>query len=151
LTSTIIKEIKYGSEAYEEAVHLRDLMLRQPLGIKFNKEELLREKTDIHIACFQGSKIIGTVILTPKSNGVARIRQVAVETSHQGKGIGRKLIAFAEKMAKERKFSEIILSARTNVLGFYKKMGYETRGNEYISQNTNVPHFRMVKNISHQH
>lgn len=143
----LIKQIKYKSKEYKEAVDLRNLILRRPLGLNFDKKELLKEKDDIHIGCFKKNKIIGTIILTPKDKDTVRIRQVAVMDKLQGKGIGSMLVKFAEKMAIEHKFSKIILSARISALNFYIKMGYKTVGEEYVSKNTNIPHFEMVKYI----
>ncbi len=144
----LIKRIKYNSQKYKEAVDLRNLILRQPLGLNFDKQDLLKEKDDIIIGCFENNKIIGTLVLTPKDRDTVIMRQVAVADKHQGKGVGSMLIKFAEKMATEHKFSKIILSARTAVLDFYIKMGYKTVGEEYVSKNTNIPHFKMVKYIA---
>lgn len=143
----LIKQIKYNSHEYWDAVDLRNKILRLPLGITFDKEELLREKSDIHIACFENDVIIGTLILTPIDNNIVRMRQVAVTEEYQGKGIGSKIVQFAEKIAVENKFLKIILSARSTALSFYKKNGYQALGNEYMGEKIKLPHFEMVKYI----
>lgn len=144
----LVKQIKYNSKDYKEMVRLRNLILLKPLGLSHNKLELMKEIDDIHVGCFNKDKIIGTLVLTPVDKDTVKIRQVAVADKHQGKGVGTKLVRFAEKIAADHKFSKIIISARTAVLDFYIKLGYKTIGEEYVSKNTNIPHFKMIKNIT---
>lgn len=143
-----IKQIKYNSKEYQEAVDLRNKILRQPLGLILDEKDLKEEKSDIHIAFFENDKIVGTLILTPKDNNTVRMRQVAVANDYQSKGIGSKLVKFAEKIAADHKFSKIILSSRSTALDFYKKNGYQTAGEEYMGEIIKVPHIDMVKYIN---
>ncbi len=143
----IVRQIEYNSPDYQEAVHLRDLILRQPLGLKLDPKDLLKEKDDLHIGCFENNKLIGVLILTPKDKNTVQMRQVAVDNKQQGKGVGSMLVKFSEKVAAEHHFSRIILSARTTALNFYLKAGYKTVGEEYISKSTNIPHIEMIKEI----
>ncbi len=144
----IVRLIEYGSTEYHKAVHLRDLILRQPLGLHLDPQDLLKEENDLHIGCFENNKLIGTLILTPKDKNIIQMRQVAVDNNQQHKGVGSMLVKFAEKIANEHRFSKIILSARTTVLNFYLKAGYKSVGEEYISKSTNIPHIEMIKIIS---
>jgi predicted GNAT family N-acyltransferase len=144
----LIQQIKHNSKEYREAVNLRNQILRFPLGLILDEEDLKKEKSDIHIAFFENDKIIGTLILTPKDDSTIRMRQVAVADDWQGKGVGSKLVKFAEKIATGHKFSKIILSARSTALDFYKNNGYQTFGDEYIGESINVPHFEMIKYIA---
>jgi predicted N-acetyltransferase YhbS len=114
-----------------------------PLGLSLFTPETLDEQNDIHIGCFDNNALIGILILTPVDKETIQMRQVAVEEKQQGKGIGSLLIQCAEKTAREQEFSHIVLSARTTVLDFYRKMGYKTIGEEYISGSTYIPHFKM--------
>ncbi|MCD4694522.1 GNAT family N-acetyltransferase [bacterium] len=144
----LIKQIKHNSKEYQEAVDLRNTILRQLLGLILDEKDLQEEKSDIHIAFFENNIIIGTLILTPKDKNIVRIRQVAVANDYQGKGIGSKLVKFAEKFAIDHKFSKIILSSRNTALNFYKKNGYQTLGEEYVGKTIKVPHFEMIKYIA---
>ncbi len=142
-----VQKIKYNSKEYKEAVALRNLILRQPLGLRLDKKDLVKEEHDIHIGCFEEHQLVGTLVMTAIDRDTVKIRQVAVAEDHQRKGIGRALMTFAEKIAKKHEFSNITLNARTSALPFYLKMGYTTVGKEYISKNTNLPHFKMTKHI----
>ena len=53
--------------------------------------------------------------------------RIAVSPSHRGKGYGRKMIDFVEKMAKEKKCNSIRISAyhkNENAVNLYKNLGY---------------------------
>jgi len=144
----IVRQIKYNSPEYKEAVILRDLILRQPLGLKLDPKDLLKEKDDYHIGCFEDNRLFGVLILTPQDKEIIQMRQVAVDNKQQRKGVGSMLVKFAEKTAAEHQFSKIILSARTTALDFYLKMSYKTVGGEYISKSTNILHVEMIKSLS---
>ncbi|MBI2102731.1 hypothetical protein HYT55_02740 [Candidatus Woesearchaeota archaeon] len=57
----LVRQIEYGSTEYHEAVHLRDLILRQPLGLHLDPKDLLKERSDLHIGCFENNKLVGTI------------------------------------------------------------------------------------------
>lgn len=142
-----IRQIKYGSKEYQESVDLRNKILRLPLGMLLDEEDLRKEKSDFHIAFLENNKVIGILILTPIDKDTVKMRQVAIADEYQGKGIGSGLVKFSEKAAIDFNFSKIILNARSTALGFYKKMGYETLGDEYVDESIKIPHFKMMKRI----
>ena len=97
-----IKEIAFNSSDYKKAVTIREKILRIPLGLSFSKEELEREASDIHIAGFSGETMIGTLVLSPQNKEIIRMRQVAVHSGYQKRGIGKQLVEFSEKFAVEQ-------------------------------------------------
>ncbi len=121
--------------------------MHNPLGLSIKKEDLLNEKDDIHIGFLNKRIIVGTLVLSPVDNNTIKIRQVAVRDDFQGNGIGRKLVEYAEQLGIENNYTQCIISARTSVLEFYTKLGYIIDGNEYISNNSHIPHFKLVKSI----
>ena len=86
-----------------------------------------------------------TFLLTPLEISVIQMRQVAVDTRIQSKGIGKQLVQFSENIARDLLYREIILHARKNVVGFYEKLGYSTYGDEYIE--VTIPHINMKKTL----
>lgn len=126
-------------------VDLRYHILRKPLGLEFTQDELDKEKEDILIGCFEDDKLEGCCLLTKTANGVVRLRQMAVTSGLQGKGLGRVLMMFAENIARDRGFRKITMHARKNALGFYEKLGYEVVGEEF--QEVTIPHFEMEKDL----
>ena len=140
-----LKIIDHGSKEYQQMVDLRYHILRKPLGLEFTQDELDKEKEDILIGCFEDDKLEGCCLLTKTANGVVRLRQMAVTSGLQGKGLGRVLMMFAENIARDRGFRKITMHARKNALGFYEKLGYEVVGEEF--QEVTIPHFEMEKDL----
>ncbi len=140
-----LKLIDHGSPEYRQMIDLRIHILRKPLGLSFTEEELEKEKNDILIGCFDDDKLEGCCLLTETSPGEVRLRQMAVISGLQGKGLGRALMQFAENIARDRGYKKITMHARKTAIGFYEKLGYRTTGNEFVE--VTVPHFVMEKNL----
>ncbi len=140
-----LKIIDHGSPEYKQMVQLRYNILRKPLGLEFNPEELNKEAGDLLIGCFDDDRIEGCCLLTQTGLKEVRLRQMAVISGLQGKGIGKALIQFAENIARDRGFSTICMHARKSAMGFYEKLGYETSGDEFTE--VNLPHFKMEKKL----
>ncbi|HNE94299.1 MAG TPA: GNAT family N-acetyltransferase, partial [Chitinophagaceae bacterium] len=126
-----LKIIDHNSKQYKQMVDMRYNILRKPLGLAFSLEELEREKEDILIGCFEEDKLEGCCLLTKVDKNTLRLRQMAVLSGLQGKGIGRVLMIFAENIARDKGYHKIIMHARKNSVGFYSKLGYSTVGNEF--------------------
>ncbi|MDR2948568.1 MAG: GNAT family N-acetyltransferase [Prevotella sp.] len=130
---------------YDKMVDLRYRILREPLGLTFSPEYLEKEKNDILCVCEENSSVIGCCILTPVDNRIIQLRQMAVDNSIQKKGIGAKVLHFAEQTARERGFNRIILHARKVAVGFYLKYNYNIIGEEFTE--VGIPHYEMEKII----
>lgn len=140
-----LKLIDYGTPEYKQMVQLRYNILRKPLGLAFDEEELQSEKDDILIGCFDDDKLEGCCLLTPSGPKEVRLRQMAVKSGLQGKGIGKVLIQFAENIARDRGYNVICMHARKNVVGFYAKLGYQIEGDEFVE--VTLPHIKMSKRL----
>lgn len=135
--------IKYGTADYDKMVALRYKILRAPLELTFSAEYLEKEKEDILCVCENEGQIVGCCILTPIDKTVVQLRQMAVDDSVQKKGIGARLLLFAEESAKENGFDKIVLHARKVAIGFYLKYNYDIVGDEF--EEVGIPHFEMQK------
>ena len=140
-----VKLIDHGSGDYRQMVNLRLLLLRKPLGLSFEQEELDKEKDDILIGCFEDDKLEGCCLLTKLDARTLRLRQMAVVSGLQGKGIGKVLTQFAENIARDRGYKKIIMHARKTAIGFYEKLGYKKSGDEF--KEVTIPHFVMEKEL----
>ena len=126
-------------------VELRYNLLRKPLRLQFDEEELNREKDDIHIGCFEDDHLEGCCLLTQTDPSTVRLRQMVVISGLQGKGIGRVLLQFAENIARDRGYKKIIMHARKSAVGFYEKLGYNVVGDEF--EEVTIPHYVMEKKL----
>jgi GNAT superfamily N-acetyltransferase len=140
-----LKIIDHGSKDYQKMVEMRLAILRKPLGLDFSAEELAREKDDILIGCFEEEKLEGCCMLTKTAPQTVKLRQMAVTSGLQGKGIGRVLLNFAENVARDKGYRKMTMHARKNALGFYEKLGYKVVGDEFIE--VTLPHFAMEKDL----
>ena len=52
---------------------------------------------------------------------------------------------FAENIARDRGYRILRMHARNNSLGFYEKVGYKVKGDQFIE--VTLPHFVMEKEL----
>lgn len=140
-------DIEFGSSRYQELLDLRYKILLQPLGLKFLDSYREQEASFLHIGCIDNStdKLIGGLILVPIDDEEIRVMQVAVDVVHQGEGVGKKLIGYAETVAKEIGYSRIVMHAMLSVVGFYEKLGFTQEGDMFEEKGINF--VRMVKKL----
>ena len=138
-----LKQIDHGSPEYLKMVNLRDNVLRRPLGLTFDHDELMAEKDDILIACIDDEEIMGCCILVKVDDSIVRLRQMAVLDNLHGKGIGASIMNFAENVARDKGFKIMTMHARDSAIGFYEKFGYKVNGHQFTE--VNIPHHVMEK------
>lgn len=140
-----LKIIDHGSPEYQQMVRLREEILRQPLNLQFGPEELESEKENILMAAYEDDQMLGCCMLVEEAPDTVRLRQMAVLNDLQGKGIGKALMNFAENIARDRGYKKITMHARKHAQGFYEKMGYRKRGEEF--EEITIPHYVMEKQL----
>jgi GNAT superfamily N-acetyltransferase len=140
-----VKLIDHGSKDYSKMIALRHTLLRKPLGLSFSDDELEAEANDILIGCFDDDKLEGCCLLTQAQPGILRLRQMAVVSGLQGKGIGKVLLQFAENIARDRGYKKIVMHARKTATGFYEKLGYRITSTEF--EEVTIPHYVMEKSL----
>lgn len=72
-------------------------------------------------------EIIGTASLIKKNNSIFELGKMAISDKYQGFGIGKKLIDYCLKFAKEQKIEKLILYSNTKLepaIHLYKKYGF---------------------------
>ncbi len=140
-----IKQIDHSSKEYRQMVELRNEILRKPLGLSFKKEELAREEDDILIGAFEEDKMLGCCLLTRVDKNNVRLRQMAVQNNLQGKGIGATMLNYAENVARDAGYKNMVMHARKTAVGFYEKLDYKVIGDEF--EEITIPHIIMEKKL----
>lgn len=140
-------DVDFGSSRYDELVELRYKVLLEPLGLKFLDSFRNKEAAYLHIGCIESldDKLVGGLILAPVNDKEIRLMQVAVDPVYQGEGIGRQLVAYAEKRAQEAGFTKIVMHAMLSVVNFYEKLGYKQEGDLFEEQGLTFA--KMVKKL----
>lgn len=141
-----IKEVAHGTTLYETLVDLRYRILRQPLNLYFTEEQLMAEKSEIHLAAMMEHIPVGCVLLSPQDTATVKLRQMAVEPEYRDKGIGKTLLAYAEETAQQKGCRNIVLHAREDAVRFYEHLGYSKIGEPFTE--IGIPHQRLDKALS---
>jgi len=138
-----IETIAHDSDDYWQALLLRDGLLRSPLGLDYSDEDVAAEADQVHVVARERGEIVGTLLLKSGGGALVQMRQVAVSSKKQGRGIGKDLVKFAEALVWTERGDEIFLHARESVIGFYESLGYVGEGEEFIE--VGIAHLKMRK------
>jgi ribosomal protein S18 acetylase RimI-like enzyme len=85
-------------------------------------------------------------MLTRKDDTTLQLRQMAVDSAFQNRGVGAAIVAFSEAIAKENGYQKLVLHARDTAVGFYSKYGYQIVGDEFFE--VGLRHFLMEKELN---
>jgi ribosomal protein S18 acetylase RimI-like enzyme len=78
----------------------------------------------------EGGEVLGVLVIRPAEDHMF-VDNVAVAPGHQGRGLGRELVAFAEEKAAEHGMPEIRLYTNEKMhenLDIYARLGFEETG-----------------------
>jgi predicted GNAT family N-acyltransferase len=141
-----IRPIGFGTPEFDEALALRYAVLRRPLGLEYDPEQIALEWSQEHLAAYDRmGQLIGYLNLTPAEGGAVKMRQVAIDPAWQGKGVGRLLVEASERHATQLGYAQMVLHARESAVPFYDKLGYQRVGERF--EEVGIPHFRMEKKL----
>ncbi len=146
--SPTFRRLQTSGTDLEQEYHLRDTILRIPLGLVFHltPEQIRDEESDFHFGLFDQETLVACVIATPYGEGQYKIRQMAVREDLQQHGLGRQLMQQAEQALLDAGAHEIVLHARDIATGFYEKLGYEQVGDWFTE--VGIPHLKMRKSLT---
>lgn len=128
---------------YPQVIDLRQRILRAPLGLDIRDEDLEEEADQVIFVAEAAGMVAGCLLLQHVDAATFKLRQMAVDTAGQGKGIGARLVAVAEQYARSQGKTRMILHARITAVPFYRKSGYEIRGGTFME--VGIPHVLMEK------
>lgn len=136
-----------SKQDFDQYYQLRWQILRKPWGQPKGSEVTKEEDSCIHAMVLADSvEIIGVARLQFNSPQTAQVRFVAVADEAQGKGVGKMLMAYLEKIAREKGAQEVVLDARENAVPFYEKIKYHITEKTYLLFGE-IQHYRMVKKL----
>jgi predicted GNAT family N-acyltransferase len=134
--------LEWGSKQQVQSIGLRYEVLRKPLGLFFAPDELSEEVDQWHIGMINGDRVVAVLLLKKMNDRIAKMRQVAVDETLQGKGIGKELVRFSEEFCRRQGLELIELHARKTAVPFYLSMGYSLIGDEF--EEVGIPHIKMA-------
>ena len=131
---------------FEEYFNFRWEQLRKPIGLEQGSEQDNLEDSTFHIAAYEENKLVGVGRLQFENNSTTRIRYMAVDPKYRNQGIGSQILKKLEKIANNHNADTCWLYARETAISFYKKNGYEIKG-QTKSELSQVNHKRMEKQL----
>jgi predicted GNAT family N-acyltransferase len=140
-----LRIIQTGTPEYEDMIGLRMKVLLDPIGIPRSYIDPEKEKDDLLLVAEEDGKLIGCCVLTRVNEHSIQLRQMAVDNSLQGKGVGAAIVSFAEQTARNQGYRLLTMNARDVVLDFYRKCGYSVAGDQFFE--VGIPHHRMEKRL----
>lgn len=134
-----------SQEDFEKYYQLRWEVLRKPWDQPRGTEKDANENAAIHIMAIDNAgECVGVSRLQFNSPGEAQVRFMGVRDDQQGKGVGKKLMAYLEEKAKEKGVKKIVLDARENAVQFYLSIGYVTVEKAHLLWGI-IQHYKMEK------
>ena len=130
------------SKWYEQVIDLRYSIFYKALGLPKNIVYDKKENKSIHLICRNSDRVLGYGRLTINQD-ITQISQMAVDPAVQKQGIGSGLMQRLIKQVEEKDCDKIFLNSRLHVIDFYKRFGFETVGETFLSSRSELPHKRM--------
>ncbi len=133
-------EIGSWSELQRQASAIRFEVFVYEQQVPLEEELDATDADCLHALAFNGlGEPIGTGRLLPDGH----IGRMAVLKSYRGKGVGAEILRRLVEQARERGFTQVVLSAQTHARDFYAKYGFKEEGEEYLD--ANIAHILMRK------
>lgn len=107
----------------------RALLTAHPDAIELPAEQI--EAGLVHVAGRHG-RIVGFVVLLPASQGEAELDGLFTEPDSWKQGIGRALVAHAERVAADAGATRLRVLANPDALGFYEACGFTRIGEQQM-------------------
>jgi len=142
----LFKIIRYDAEdAYHDLLSLRTKVLRDGL-LPFTPIELQSEKDDLHIGLYRLGKAeaIGCFLIR-RVGEWCQMRQVAIDPSEQGKGLGSLLITYFEDYALSTGVTHLFIEARAAAVPFYLRNGYKVLPESFVNKGSGLVNYRLEK------
>lgn len=145
----LITRIPETAQEWEQYYQLRFMVLREPWGQLKGSEVLQDEDQADHVMVIDSetNQIVGVARMQINTPTQGQVRCVAVAPQIQGRGVGKLLMSYLEKLAQQKGIQEIILDARENAVKFYLSIGYEIFDDSYLLFGQ-IQHWKMRKQLS---
>jgi predicted GNAT family N-acyltransferase len=136
----------------EETLPLRHAILRAGRPVEtahFPGDDM---RTSRHFGAYRHGKLLAVASLyaveTPERPGESafQLRGMATSSEAQGSGLGKLLMVAVMEFAREKRARILWCNARVAASGFYRKLGFEIVGDEFVIPGVG-PHFRMMLRI----
>ena len=130
----------------DQYFELRWRILRKPWNQPRGSEIDEMDDRAIHLAAYDGDRIVAVARLHFNSEEEAQIRYMAVDERYRNRGIGGEMLKELERIAREKGAKYIVLEARENAVNFYLKNCYVMVKKSFLLFDS-IQHYRMMKRL----
>ena len=104
-------------------------------------ESIELDDRDSNCAHVLASDELGNPIGTARMDRSGKIGRMAVLPEHRGRGVGARMLEAIMEHGRSSGITDFHLSAQVSAAGFYRKMGFETYGEQF--QEAGITHINM--------
>lgn len=101
-----------------------------------------QDKVCVHAIAYAQGRAVGTGRLLPDGH----IGRMAVLRESRSLGVGGALLERLVQAARDRGVKQLVLSAQTHALGFYRRHGFKEQGTVY--EEAGIPHQEMRRALN---
>ncbi len=133
------------AEERERAYELRRqvFVVEQRVPAEIERDE--HDEGALHAVALEDGEMVGTGRLVVQPGGVGRVGRMAVRADCRRRGVGERILALLEDLARERGLAEIELHAQAYVEPFYARAGYRAEGTHF--DEAGIDHVLMRKRL----
>lgn len=114
---------------------------RVPEGIELDADDARA----FHAIAIRGGQVLGCGRYVEHGEGEVKIGRMAVIRELRGSGIGRAILEFLMRAARERGYRRAILHAQLTAQEFYLKQGFQPFGE--VFEEAGIPHRAMSREL----
>jgi predicted GNAT family N-acyltransferase len=139
--------VRRARDAAERSVaaELRVRVFCHEQGVSRQEEIDSRDQDAVHLVAIERGAVVGTCRLLFEGK-TCKLGRLAVEREARGRGIGGRLLVFAENEARAAGAQRIVLNAQTRARGLYRAAGYTEHGGRF--REAGIEHIRMERPLA---
>ena len=134
-----------GRAELDAAWKLREKVFCEEQGVAPPDELDEHEATATQIVAVDETGVVATCRLRWTGRD-RKLERMAVESRLRSLGVGSRLLAWAEELARSEGAERMVLHAQTRARGFYAANGYRPEGELFME--ADIEHVRMTKPLS---
>jgi predicted GNAT family N-acyltransferase len=129
----------------DAAMALREKVFFGEQGVSREEEFDGLDDESTQIVAVDETGVIATCRLRDLGDGACKLERMAVEQRVREQGVGARLLAGAERQAREQGAREMLLHAQRRAEAFYAANGYVAEGDTFLE--AEIEHVRMRKTL----
>ncbi len=129
----------------DQALALREQVFCVEQGVELAADRDGLDDQAMQIVAIEDGRVIGTCRVLV-DDGVGRLGRMAVESRSRGRGLGKEILAAAERSARDAGARLMRLHAQRYVEDMYSAAGYTPYGDAFVEEG--IPHVSMEKRLA---